>query len=24
LHEGTGDVWERFEEWLMQEYAYDP
>ncbi|MED4978959.1 ISLre2 family transposase, partial [Geobacillus stearothermophilus] len=24
LHEGEGDVWERFEEWLMNEYAYDP
>ncbi|OXB88098.1 hypothetical protein B9L21_09500 [Geobacillus uzenensis] len=24
LHEGAGDVWERFEEWLMNEYAYDP
>ena len=24
LHEGEGDVWERFEEWLMKEYAYDP
>ncbi len=24
LHEGPGDVWERFEEWLLKEYAYDP
>ncbi|WP_237746949.1 ISLre2 family transposase [Geobacillus vulcani] len=24
LHEGPGDVWEGFEEWLMKEYAYDP
>jgi len=24
LHEGPGDVWESFEEWLLDEYAYDP